>query len=112
MTSLQIALALIGAAASALGRPAVSVTRTISIGNQLFYIPSEPVATLPIAPVNDEILPFAAISTNKSTISEEDIANTISSWESADDVFNDSFLQGMSIFKLEVRTKLKSRSRA
>lgn len=76
MFRLQLALAItlmgINITASALGRPAVSVTRTVSIGNQLFYIPSEPVATLSDAPVNDEILPFAAISTNKTSISEDD----------------------------------------
>lgn len=99
MVNLQVVLGLLGFAVSALGRSAVSVTRTISIGNQLFYIPSEPVATLPVPPVNDEILPFAAISTNKSSISEEDISNTISSWESIDDVFSDAFLQGMRFLK-------------
>ncbi len=105
MISLQVALTLIATAGSSLGRSAVSVTRTISIGNQLFYIPSEPVATLPVAPLSNEILPFAAISTNKSSISEDDISSAISSWESIDDVFNDSFLQGMLVLKLRMKIK-------
>lgn len=72
----------------------ISVSRTLHVDGQPFYLPIEPITTLPGLSVSDEVLPFTTITTNSSQITDDTIKNAITSFKSSDDVFSDSFLRG------------------
>lgn len=72
----------------------ISVSRTLHVDGQPFYLPIEPITTLPGLSVSDVVLPFTTITTNSSQITGETIKNAITSFKSLDDVFSDSFLRG------------------
>ena len=83
-------------ALSCYARAVVTVSRTLDIDGHAFYIPQEPLAHFSGALDSGEILPLTVISTNVSSVSSDDIKQVIESWESIDDVFSRSFLQGES----------------
>ncbi|THH19825.1 hypothetical protein EW146_g1427 [Bondarzewia mesenterica] len=77
----------------------VTVSRTLIIGDNAFYLPDEPVFTLSgLAAVTGEILPFTVFASNGSEFTGTDLSKKISSWKSLDDVFDDNFLQA-ALFK-------------
>ncbi|THG95131.1 hypothetical protein EW145_g8017, partial [Phellinidium pouzarii] len=72
----------------------VSISRTVDIDGQPYYLPSEVYASFPET-ISDEVLPLSVITTNVSTITDALVESTIQAWESTDDVFTNSFLQGV-----------------
>lgn len=95
VSGLLTRLELIAAAPAArkFGATPIAVSRTLTIGNGSFYVPAEPVASLPHAPLVAEILPFT-IFTSNGTVTESTLKKTLQKWEQSDDVFDTSFLQG------------------
>lgn len=72
----------------------ISVSRTLNIDGQPYYLPVEPIASLSNAPVSGEVLPFTTIVTNSGTITSDTIKSALASYKASDDVFTDSFLRG------------------
>lgn len=72
----------------------ISVSRTLNIDGQPYYLPVEPIASLSGAPVSGEVLPFTTIVTSSGTITSDTIKSAIASYKASDDVFTDSFLRG------------------
>lgn len=85
---------LLGLAWSAIA--AVTVSRTLDIDGQAYYLPREPIVQFPNALDASEILPLTVISTNASGITGDALERIIESWEILDDVFDKLFLQGTS----------------
>lgn len=74
----------------------IEVSRTLTIGNSSFYVPAEPVASLPGAPLVAEIVPFTVFAgSGNDSLTEETLMQTVGEWEASDDVFDSNFLQGM-----------------
>lgn len=74
----------------------IEVSRTLTIGNSSFYVPAEPVASLPGAPLVAEIVPFTVFAgTGNGSLTDETLKQTVGEWEASDDVFDSNFLQGM-----------------
>lgn len=74
----------------------IEVSRTLTIGNSSFFVPAEPVASLPGAPLVAEIVPFTVFaSTGNGSLTDETLAQTVGEWDASDDVFDSNFLQGM-----------------
>ena len=71
----------------------ISVSRTLDIDGQPFYLPIEPLTSFS-GLVSSEILPFTAIVSSSGEITSDTIKDAISSYKSSDDVFSDSFLRG------------------
>ena len=71
----------------------VSVSRTLDIDGQPFYLPIEPLTSFS-GLVSSEILPLTAIVSSSGEITSDTIKDAISSYKSSDDVFSDSFLRG------------------
>lgn len=95
VSGLLTRLELVAAAPAArkLGATPIAVSRTLTIGNNSFYVPAEPVISLPHAPLVAEILPFVVFASN-GTMTESTLKKTLQEWEESDDVFDTSFLQG------------------
>lgn len=88
-------LALLGSCQLSRAWKVANVSRTLFIGNNPYYLPAEPLLSLPSAHLSAQILPFSAFVTNNVSITEDVLANAIASWTAADDVFDESFLQGV-----------------
>ena len=71
----------------------ISVSRTLDIDGQPFYLPIEPLTSFS-GLVSSEILPLTAIVSSSGEITSDTIKDAISSYKSSDDVFSDSFLRG------------------
>lgn len=77
----------------------IEVSRTLTIGNSSFFVPAEPVALLPGAPLVAEIVPFAVFASNgNGSLTEEMLTKKVGEWEASDDVFDSDFLQGACFF--------------
>lgn len=73
----------------------IEVSRTLTIGNSSFFVPAEPVASLPGAPLVAEIVPFTVFPSNgNGSLTEETLKQIVGEWEASDDVFDSNFLQG------------------
>ena len=73
----------------------ITVSRTLDIDGQPFYLPIEPLTSFS-GSVSSEVLPFTAIVSSSGEITSDTIKDAISSYKSSDDVFSDSFLRGQS----------------
>ncbi|EIM85123.1 amidase signature enzyme [Stereum hirsutum FP-91666 SS1] len=63
-----------------------------------FFVPAEPVASLPGAPLVAEIVPFTVFaSTGNGSLTDETLAQTVGEWDASDDVFDSNFLQAVLI---------------
>ncbi|KAH8112112.1 amidase signature enzyme [Phellopilus nigrolimitatus] len=80
-------------------RTGITVSRTLTIDGQAYYLPHESFSPFPDAIISDDVLPLTVITTNESTITGDLIRNTIEGWKKSDDVFSDSFLQSVLLFQ-------------
>lgn len=74
----------------------LSFSRTLFIEDAPYYIPKESLTSFS-GSISYDILPIALFTTNSSTVTGESLKSTVESWKIVDDVFSESFMQGLFI---------------